>query len=72
MSPRNDDYEASLSKRAADRAIDALQGCTLTKEDALRIAEAVLQCVRPDPVAELPEFREPWGWNVGELTDGGH
>lgn len=36
------------SAQTRDRIINALMGTTLTREDAIKIAEVLIQCVAPD------------------------
>jgi hypothetical protein len=47
------DYQRQMSRLAADRTIQSLMGCLLSKEDVLRIAEVLLMCVDPFDIKEL-------------------
>jgi len=37
-----------LSSVVADNVIHRLRGCTLLKEDAMRVNEVLMQCVKPE------------------------
>jgi len=47
--------ESGLSARIADDVIHRLMGCTLLKDDAYRIADVLIRCIKPeiDPDAQI-------------------
>ena len=45
---RKERDEQLLSSIVADNVIHRLRGCAMLKEDADRVAEVLMQCVKPD------------------------
>jgi hypothetical protein len=48
----NPDAKLFESSHAADCVIQRMQGCTFTRADAIRIAEALGECIAPSPEHE--------------------
>ena len=62
--------ECGQSAMIADDIIRRLRGCTLLKEDARRVAEVLVQCVKPDSVTpdSVTENRYMI-WRKGKRTE---
>ena len=52
-----EDFEKRISAHSRDRLIRAMQGVTLTRKDALYVAEYLLMCVKPRYIKSSEEIK---------------